>query len=231
MGPTAPSQRSLGKALRQLEKRGFAEAWVPAFAGKTVKSHSQAPSPGRRELFVLQLQAWAWSALVAASIPLLLATAVRADGPDLGRQASPQEIAAWDISIGPDGAGLPPGSGNPRQGERVYAAKCVGCHGEKGSGKPNDQLVGGIGSLAGDQPAVKTVGSFWPYATTLFDYMRRAMPLNAPKSLSDDEVYAVAAYILRLNGIIGDSEVMDARSLPLVKMPNRDGFVPFSRSQ
>jgi S-disulfanyl-L-cysteine oxidoreductase SoxD len=241
MGPTAPSQRSLGKALRQLEKRGFAEAWVPAFPtdlvrglkahGKTVKSYSQAPSPGRRELFVLQLQAWARCTLVAASILLLLATAVRADGPDLGRPVSPQEIAAWDISIGPDGAGLPPGSGTPRQGERVYAAKCVGCHGEKGIGKPNDQLVGGIGSLTGDQPPVKTVGSFWPYATTLFDYVRRAMPLNAPKSLSDDEVYAVAAYILRLNGIIGDSEAMNAQTLPLVKMPNRDGFVPFSPSK
>ena len=113
----------------------------------------------------------------------------------------------------------------------MYAAKCGGCHGEKGSGKPNDQLVGGIGSLTGDQPPVKTVGSFWPYATTLFDYVRRAMPLNAPKSLSNDEVYAVAAYILQLNGIIGDGEVMNAQTLPLVKMPNRDGFVRFSRSQ
>ena len=159
-----------------------------------------------------------------------LATA-QAEGPDLGRPATPQDIAAWDISIGPDGAGLPPGSGNPLQGEKVYDAKCVGCHGEKGSGKPNDQLVGGSGSLAGGQPAVKTVGSFWPYATTLFDYVRRAMPLNAPKSLSADEVYAVAAYILQLNGIIGDGEVMDAQTLPHVKMPNRDGFVPFSRSQ
>jgi S-disulfanyl-L-cysteine oxidoreductase SoxD len=129
------------------------------------------------------------------------------------------------------GAGLPPGSGTPQQGERVYAAKCVGCHGERGSGKPNDQLVGGIGSLPGEQPPVKTVGSFWPYATTLFDYVRRAMPLNAPKSLSNDEVYAVAAYILCFNGIIGDGEVMNAQSLPLVKMPNRDDFVPFSPSK
>ena len=159
---------------------------------------------------------------------LLLATAAQADGPNLGQPASPSEITAWDISIGPDGAGLPPGSGTPEQGEKVYAAKCVACHGERGAGKPNDQLVGGTGSLTGDQAAVKTVGSFWPYATTLFDYVRRAMPVNAPKSLSDYEVYSVAAYILELNGIISDSEVMNAQTLPLVKMPNREGFVPFS---
>jgi S-disulfanyl-L-cysteine oxidoreductase SoxD len=162
---------------------------------------------------------------------LLVATAARADESNLGQPVSPQEFAAWDISIGPDGAGLPPGSGTPRQGERVYVAKCVGCHGEKGAGKPNDQLVGGIGSLAGDQLPVKTVGSFWPYATTLFDYVRRAMPLNAPKSLSNDEVYAVAAYILALNGVIGVDATMNAETLPLVKMPNRDGFVPFSCSK
>ena len=169
--------------------------------------------------------------LPAIPVLLLLATAARAEGPELGRPASPQEIAAWDISIGPNGTGLPPGSGTPQQGERVYTAKCLACHGVKGSGKPDDQLVGGIGSLTGDQPPVKTVGSFWPYATTLFDYVRRAMPLDAPKSLSDDEVYAVAAYILQLNGIIGDSDTMNAQTLPLVKMPNRDGFIPFSRAK
>ena len=98
-------------------------------------------------------------------------------------------------------------------------------------GKPNDQLVGGLGTLTGDQPPVKTVGSFWPYATTLFDYVRRAMPANAPRSLTDDEVYAVSAYILHLNGIIGDGDTMTAQTLPEVHMPNRDGFVPFSRSQ
>jgi S-disulfanyl-L-cysteine oxidoreductase SoxD len=161
---------------------------------------------------------------------LSLATAAPADEPNLGQPVSPQDLAAWDISIGPDGASLPPGSGTPQQGERVYAAKCVGCHGERGAGKPNDQLVGGIGSLTGDQP-VKTVGSFWPFATTLFDYVRRAMPLNAPKSLSNDEVYAVAAYILALNGVISADDTMNAETLPLVKMPNRGGFVPFSRSK
>ena len=171
------------------------------------------------------------SRLVAAATWLVLSSAALAEGPGLGRVATPDEIASWDISIGPDGAGLPPGRGTPKQGETVYAEKCVACHGEKGAGKPNDQLVGGRGTLSGEQVPVKTVGSFWPYATTLFDYIRRAMPLNAAKSLSDDEVYAVCAYILELNGIIGETEVMDAQTLPQVQMPNRNGFIVFSRAK
>ena len=172
------------------------------------------------------------NALLAAGSALLVGCgAVLAESPDLGKAASPEEIASWDVSIGPDGAGLPPGSGTPQQGEQVYLAKCVRCHGEKGSGKPNDQLVGGQGSLAPGQASVKTVGSFWPYATTVFDYVRRAMPLNQPKSLSDDEVYAVVAYILQLNGVVGENDTIDARMLPAVRMPNRDGFVRFSREK
>jgi len=169
--------------------------------------------------------------LSAASALLLLSTAALAETPDLGQPATPEEIAVWDISIGPDGAGLPPGKGTPQQGEAVYVEKCLPCHGEKGSGKPNDQLVGGLGTLTGDQTPVKTVGSFWPYATTLFDYVRRAMPFNAPRSLSNDEVYAVCAYILQLNGIIAENAVMNAQTLAKVQMPNRDGFVPFSRQK
>jgi len=147
--------------------------------------------------------------------------------PALGRPASAADIAAWDVSVGPNGLGLPPGSGAPKQGRIVYEEKCRACHGEKGAGKPNDQLVGGAGSLSGAAP-VKTVGSFWPYATTVFDYVRRAMPFNAPKSLSDDEVYAVTAYILHLNGAIGEDEILDARTLPQVTMPNRNGFVRYA---
>jgi S-disulfanyl-L-cysteine oxidoreductase SoxD len=169
--------------------------------------------------------------LLATAASTLLAAAALAQSPGLGRPATPEEIAVWDISIGPDGVGLPPGSGTPQQGEAVYAAKCLGCHGEKGAGKPNDQLVGGIGTLTGEQAPVKTVGSFWPYATTLFDYVRRAMPFDAPKSLSNDEVYAVCAYILQLNGIIGESSAMNAQTLAMVQMPNRGGFVPFSRQK
>jgi len=172
------------------------------------------------------------SRFVAAAVALiLLSSAALAEGPELGRVATPDEIASWDISVGPDGTGLPSGRGTPKQGEAVYAQKCAACHGEKGAGKPNDQLVGGRGSLSGDQAPVKTVGSFWPYATTLFDYIRRAMPLNAAKSLSDDEVYAVCAYLLQFNGIIGEDNAMDAQTLPQVQMPNRDGFIVFSRGK
>ena len=169
--------------------------------------------------------------LIAASGLAIASAAFAAESPNLGRAATPEEIAAWDISIGPDGVGLPSGSGTPKQGEAVYVAKCVACHGEKGAGKPNDQLVGGQGTLPGDKPPVKTVGSFWPYATTVFDYVRRAMPYNESKSLTNDELYAVVAYILNLNGIIADSDTMDAQTLRKVKMPNRDGFVTFSRGK
>jgi cytochrome c len=166
-------------------------------------------------------------AIVAAALTLAGA-GVRAESPDLGRVATPEEVAGWDISIDPSGAGLPAGSGTARAGAAIFAAKCAGCHGETGGGKPNDALVGG--SLAATPP-VKTVGSYWPYATTLFDYIRRAMPLPESKSLKDEEVYALAAYILAQNKIIGEDDVMDARTLPQVKMPNRDGFVRFERGR
>ena len=169
--------------------------------------------------------------LAVCSVLFVAHGAALAESPDLGKPASAEEMASWDISIGPDGAGLPPGSGTPQQGEQVYLAKCLACHGEKGAGKPNDQLVGGQGSLGPGQAPVKTVGSYWPYATTLFDYVRRAMPLNQSKSLGDDEVYAVVAYILQLNGVIGQNDTIDAQTLPKVRMPNRDGFVRFSRGK
>lgn len=169
--------------------------------------------------------------LAACSVLLLSHRAMSAESPNLGKPASPGEIASWDVSIGPDGAGLPAGRGTPQQGEQVYLAKCVGCHGEKGVGKPNDRLVGGPELLAPGQAPVKTVGNFWPYATTVFDYVRRAMPLNDPKSLKDDEVYAVVAYLLWLNGVIDENETIDAKTLPAVRMPNRDGFVRFSREK
>jgi len=147
-----------------------------------------------------------------------------AAGPGFGRAATPEEIAAIDISIPPSGKGLPAGSGNAVAGVDVYAEKCASCHAEGGKGKPADKLVGGIGSLDSGK-AVKSVGSFWPYATTLFDYIRRSMPLDAPMTLSDNDVYAVTAYVLFLNGIVSEEQSINAASLPRVRMPNRDGFV------
>ena len=143
---------------------------------------------------------------------------------DFGRPATPQEIKGWDIDVSPDGAGLPPGHGDAQQGQAIFAAKCASCHGPQGEGKPMDRLVGGMGTLRDKKPE-KTVGSFWPYATTLFDFVRRAMPLNAPQSLTADEVYAVSAYVLFLNGIVAQGTTLDADDLAKVKMPNRDGFV------
>jgi len=144
--------------------------------------------------------------------------------PALGTAVSAEEVARWDISIPPSGAGLPKGSGTARLGLQVYEQKCLACHGAKGAGKPADALVGGIGSLATAKP-VRTVGSYWPYATTLFDYVRRAMPIANPLSLTNDEVYAVSAYILYVNGIVAEDATMTATTLPQVKMPNRDGFI------
>jgi S-disulfanyl-L-cysteine oxidoreductase SoxD len=143
---------------------------------------------------------------------------------NFGRPATPQEIAGWDIDVSPDGAGLSPGHGDVSQGEAIFGEKCASCHGARGEGKPMDRLVGGIGTLRDKKPE-KTVGSFWPYATTLFDYVRRAMPLNAPQSLTPDEVYAVSAYVLFLNGIVPQDTTLDSGALAKIKMPNRDGFV------
>jgi mono/diheme cytochrome c family protein len=167
---------------------------------------------------------------VCAAMLVAASNAASAQPPQFGQPIAPADIAPWDISIGPDGAGLPPGRGTVAQGEIIYAAKCQACHGEKGTGRPNDPLVGGIGSLGPDKVPVKTVGSYWPYATTLFDYIRRAMPFQESQSLSSDEVYAVSAYILHLNEIVGANDVLDAQSLPKVTMPNRDGFLLFPRN-
>ncbi len=142
----------------------------------------------------------------------------------IGRAPTPAEIAGWDIAIAPDGANLPSGTGSVAKGRELFAAKCVACHGADGEGKPADRLVGGQGSLAAKAP-IKTIGSFWPYATTIFDYVRRAMPLDRPQSLSADEVYALTAFLLNRNGIVPDDASLDAASLIAVRMPNRDGFV------
>ena len=140
-----------------------------------------------------------------------------------GQPASPEEIAGWDIDVAADGTGLPPGSGTVQQGKELYDRLGAKCHGAKGEGDTAPALVGGIGTLNTDQP-VKTVGSYWPSAPTLFDYIRRAMPADNPQSLSPDEVYALCAFILHLNGIVPEDAVMDAQTLPQVVMPNHAGF-------
>src|SRR5437879_3390364 len=164
--------------------------------------------------------AWAVIAVVAAGC----ARATVVETPNLGRPATAAQIAGWDISVGPDGVGLPPGGGTAATGAAVYAQKCQACHGVKGAGQPNDRLVGGQGTLASKAP-VRTIGSYWPYATTVFDYVRRAMPYAQPQSLSDDEVYAVTAYLLHQNGSIGEPGEMNAQTLPRITMPNRDNFI------
>jgi cytochrome c len=146
------------------------------------------------------------------------------EGPGLGVEISQEDLAPWDISIETDGSGLPTGSGDAATGAAIYAAQCMACHGAEGAGQPNDRLVGGHGTLA-DLNQVRTVGSYWPYATTVFDYIRRAMPFTTPQSLSDDQVYALTAYVLYLNGIIEQDDVMNAETLADVRMPNRDGFI------
>ncbi len=145
------------------------------------------------------------------------------ESPGLGRPVDHDAIEAVSFTIMPDGEGLPVGSGNATAGAALFRQHCMACHGEGGSGGINDTLVGGRGSLASDQP-VKTIGSYWPYATTLFDYIRRAMPYQSPGILSDDDVYSLTAYLLFVNDVIDEDIEIDATSLPAVEMPNRQGF-------
>ncbi|HYR83235.1 MAG TPA: c-type cytochrome [Terriglobia bacterium] len=166
---------------------------------------------------------WRHSALVlvlAGVVPL----AAQSPTFGVGRPATREEVRDLGAAIAPDGGGLPEGTGTVAAGREVFAAQCSRCHGPKAEGDVGPALVGGQGTLRTARP-LKTVGSFWPYATTLWDYINRAMPFDQPGLLKPPEVYAVVAYILNLNGIIGDAAVMDAKSLPKVRMPNRDGFV------
>jgi cytochrome c len=164
-----------------------------------------------------------------AALALVCATPARAQSPyGIGRAATPAEIGGWNIDIDREGHNLPPGSGTVSHGHEVFDQQCAACHGAKGEGGVGDRLVGGQGTLATTKP-VRTVGSFWPYAPTLFDYIRRAMPQNAPQSLSNDDVYAVSAYILNLNGLLPADAALDAKTLPAIKMPNRNMFVGDTR--
>jgi len=155
---------------------------------------------------------------------LLVCGPTLAGGPNLGQPIGQDELAAWDLHVLPDGSGLPRGSGTPAQGAPIYAQKCAMCHGEQGKGGQNAPLVGAPPLSTIEAP--KTIANFWPYATTVFDFIRRSMPWQQPRSLSNDEVYALTAYILALNKLIGEHDTMNAQTLPGVRMPNRDGFIP-----
>lgn len=172
------------------------------------------------------------SSTVAASDPSTQLAAVEARAavsgvPDLfgyGSAVDSARLAAWDIDVMPDGRGLPAGSGTALEGAAVYAARCAPCHGAAGEGGPNDRLVAQPGQEGG-----RTIGAWWPYSTTVFDYVKRAMPWDRPGTLSDAEVYAVVAWLLNRNGLVADSTVIDAQSLPLVQMPARGRFIPDDR--
>jgi S-disulfanyl-L-cysteine oxidoreductase SoxD len=166
--------------------------------------------------------------LAATALSLAFTTgAVLAQNTGLGKPVSEADVKQWDIAVLPDGSNLPQGSGTPEHGAKIYAEKCAACHGEAGKGgvaPPYPALIGGAPLTSGID-TVKTIANYYAYATTVFDYVRRAMPYNAPRSLSDNEVYALTAYILALNKLIGEEDVMDAKTLPKVKMPNRDNFI------
>ncbi len=162
---------------------------------------------------------------IVAGLPIYVRAQAQPQGHyGIGRTATADEIAGWNIDVDRYGNNLPPGSGSVAHGREVFDAQCAACHGAKGEGGLGDQLAGGRGTLATAKP-VRTVGSFWPYAPTLFDYIRRAMPLNAPQSLGNDDVYAVSAYILYLNELIPADTTLDAGALGAIKMPNRNMFV------
>jgi S-disulfanyl-L-cysteine oxidoreductase SoxD len=153
----------------------------------------------------------------------LAAGAARAEGPGLGKPITPADLAPWNITILPDGTGLPPGGAKPADGVKLFVENCSACHGDHGSGGIGGQLIGGPPKASLD--GGKTIANFWPAATTLFDYIRRAMPYTQPRSLSDQEVYALTAYLLAENKLIGAEDEINAKTLPQVKMPNRDNFI------
>ena len=155
---------------------------------------------------------------------LLVAALAQSPAPAIGHTPSADRLRQIDIDVTPDGKGLPPGSGTAAKGKDVYTRRCETCHGPTGKEGPQENLTGGRGSLATAKP-IKSVGSYWPYATTLWDYINRAMPFDHPSTLTPDEVYSAAAYVLFMNGIVGENDVLDQTTLPKIQMPNRNGFV------
>jgi cytochrome c len=166
----------------------------------------------------------AWLVLLAVAGAAGVALA---QSPHLGKPISEGDLKTWDVTVLPNGNGLPPGQGTPQEGAKIFVEKCSACHGDAGKGGVAPYypaLVGGA-PLTNGIETQKTIANYYAYATTIFDYIRRAMPYNMPRSLPDDDVYALTAYILSLNKLIGENDVMDAKTLPQVKMPNRDNFI------
>jgi len=162
--------------------------------------------------------------LCAAAVLFTLAPWIAAaEAPGLGKPISEADIKGWNVTILPDGTNLPAGSGTAAQGAKIFAENCAGCHGENAKGGPNAALVGSPPIDGIESP--KTITNFWGYPTTVYDYIRRAMPWQSPRTLSNEDVYALVAYIFALNKLIGENDVMNAESLPKVKMPNRDNFI------
>jgi S-disulfanyl-L-cysteine oxidoreductase SoxD len=164
-------------------------------------------------------------AIIVCTLALAEASSASAEKLGLGRELTAAEIKGWDIAVRPDGHGAPPGKGTAAKGEELFQAQCASCHGEFGEGKDRwPVLAGGHGTLKHDRPE-KTIGSFWPHASTIFDYIKRAMPFGNAQSLSNDEVYALTAYILQLNDVIKDADFeLNAATLQAIKMPNASGF-------
>ena len=196
-----------------------------AFGGRH-SAVGRRPSGGYRGAGVVTRGILLAFAVYIVNVAALVTASAQSYG--LGRPATAEEIRRLDALIPPSGAGLPAGSGNAEKGKVVYTAQCARCHGATAREGPEDVLVGGIGSLGTAKP-LKTVGSYWPYATTLWDYINRAMPFDRPGILPADDVYSLVAYVLQLNGIISTTDVIDAQTLPKIRMPNRDGFVPDTR--
>jgi S-disulfanyl-L-cysteine oxidoreductase SoxD len=194
------------------------------FSASTISTTTRSPvgaleATGKSNMFTFKQVIFVVSVCLASTGGALLA-----ETPNRGKPIDEATIAPWDISILPDGTGLPKGSGTPAQGAPIFAEKCSGCHGENGKGGEANALISDR-ELIGISAAQKTIKNFWPYSTTVFDFIRRAMPFQMPHSLTDDEVYALTAYILAGNKLIGPDDAMDAQTLPKVKMPYRDNFI------
>lgn len=170
------------------------------------------------------------SLFTALLLGVLQAANAEPSSPQLGKSADAQTLKNWSSDIFPDGEGLPPGSGTAAIGKKIYERYCLSCHGVNGSGDSADELAGAQHALI-DNPPDKTIGSYWPYATTVFDFTRRSMPLDKAGVLNNDQLYAVTAYLLFLNNLVKENDLIDAQTLPKVKMPNRDGFIDVYRSE